>query len=145
MKNTSNKLSNSSVKLTVKCAVMNCRSMKNKALASDNYAIKDIVSEENEINMKCLLPCNIATSFKSNKHVNYKRHANKVIRNNHVKTSPNLTQSKTNEALMAISANVNGLRGKIDKIRLIACDAKPHIIACQETKLGEKLTIKLSL
>jgi hypothetical protein len=48
MKNTSNKLSNSSVKLTVKCAVMNCRSMKNKALA-----IADFICD-NKIMLLCL-------------------------------------------------------------------------------------------
>jgi exonuclease III len=48
--------------------------------------------------------------------------------------------SPTHRILLFItSANVNGLRGKIDELRIRAKNDKPHIIACQETKVGDKV------
>jgi hypothetical protein len=60
---------------------------------------------------------------------------------NHSPTKNDPTRHSTHTPLMSIiSANVNGLRSKIDQIRLRASANTPHIIACQETKISEKIS-----
>jgi exonuclease III len=39
-----------------------------------------------------------------------------------------------------MSVNVNGLRGKIDALRLRAITENPDVIACQETKIGSRIS-----
>jgi exonuclease III len=39
-----------------------------------------------------------------------------------------------------MSANINSLRGKLNELQLRAAATSPHIIACQETKLGKHIT-----
>jgi exonuclease III/uncharacterized Zn-finger protein len=46
----------------------------------------------------------------------------------------------SNDVLNILSANVNGLRGKRDQVRLRANTIKPHVIACQETQLVENIS-----
>jgi exonuclease III len=55
--------------------------------------------------------------------------------------TPNQIKSHTSEAsvgLRIISANVNGLRGKMNEILLRSNSYHPNIFACQETKIDRK-------
>jgi hypothetical protein len=84
-----------------------------------------------------LTKCNLNTPHASSKQKVKKKKCN----DKPIKNENNNKNNKSNKCrnVYILSANVNGLRGKLEEIRIRVKTENPHVIACQETKIGSKV------
>lgn len=119
------------LEVSLRAAAIIAQAQPNSKITNAN--VQSEHSKRSRVNKNAVRDCNKAeTKYKN---------CNERVMNKMVVNKQAVNRScRSNDQLHVTSANINGLRGKLDSVKIHCLSELSHIYACQETKIGSKIT-----